>query len=133
MVMALCTAVPAAAQRGVVSRDAARLAGCYRLTVGEWSGPLPRVVIPGALTPPATFRLDTTFIDPTPPGIYAAEPVRLSPLSRVPAYWYLVGGRNSFELTWSTGSDGVKLRLVASGSSLDAAGSSSAHSWGERL
>lgn len=117
VVLALC-ATAAEAQRGVVPRDVAKLAGCYRLTIGEWSGPLPQVMVPGALTPPPAFTLDTAFIDRTPPGLFAAEPEKLSPLARVPAYWYLIGGRNSFELTWTTGADGVKLRLVASGDTL---------------
>src|SRR4051812_9991352 len=101
-----------AAQAPVPTR--LRAAGCYRLTLGRWSGALPPTGIPEAHTPPEHFRLDTAFARDT--GWFVVDPRALVASSRMAASWKPIA--DSVRLYWSTGFVGVQLSLLAHGDPL---------------
>jgi hypothetical protein len=88
-------------------------AGCYALTLGRWSGPLP-TSNSEAHTPPSRFRLDTLVVRPG--SRFAVEPAQVVP-GRMAASWAPVGN-DSISVFWSTGYIGVRLRLAVRGDSL---------------
>ncbi len=93
------------------------LAGCYTLTLGEWSGPLPATGEPAAHTPPAHFQLDTALFKPHRGPLYRVEPTWRGSV-RLPLSSWSVGPGDSVRIAWSTGLIGVELRLIADGDSL---------------
>ena len=121
---ALLAAIAAAAlklhaQQPAESAAVHRLSGCYRITLGSWSGPLPATGMPAAHTPPAHFRLDTVAVQGRFASGYVVEPHALARQRRGvrPASWRPLGG-DSLSVVWSTGFVGVTLRLVARGDTL---------------
>ena len=93
-------------------------AGCYVLTVGPWTGPLPPAGGGStAHTPPSLFRLDTVAVQTRPSLRLAVQPARLV-AGRMVASWALTPN-DSLGLFWSTGFVGVRLRLAIHGDSLD--------------
>jgi len=110
------------------------LAGCYTLTLGKWSGPLPATGDPAAHTPPAHFQLDTTPLNPRRGRGYRVEPTTLGSVHLAWSSW-TVGPRDSVHIVWSTGLVGVELRLIADGDSLTGVATTfhDAHMGGESL
>lgn len=104
------------AQSSAGSASVRQLSGCYRLTLGAWSGTLPVTGMPQARTPPPCFRLDTA-VAPKNAAWFSVEPATLVELSRMPAAWKPVLG-DSLAIFWSTGFVGVRLRLAVRGDSL---------------
>jgi hypothetical protein len=90
------------------------LAGCYVLTLGSWSGPLPKNDAPAAYTPPTRFRLDTLA---TRQGGHAVEPMNLVPSARPLTSWRPIAS-DSVRIVWSTGFGGVALQLRVVGDTL---------------
>jgi len=91
-----------------------KIGGCYTLTLGRWSGPLPTST-PEAHTPPSRFRLDTVAVQHQR-SRFAVEPEQLVP-GRMAASWAPLP-HDSISLFWSTGYIGVTLRLAVRGDSL---------------
>ena len=91
-----------------------KIAGCYTLTLGRWSGPLPTSTTE-AHTPPSRFRLDTVAVQHQR-SRFAVEPEQLVP-GRMAASWAPLP-HDSINLFWSTGYMGVNLRLAVRGDSL---------------
>jgi hypothetical protein len=89
--------------------------GCYALTLGRWSGPLP-TSSPEAHTPPVRFRLDTIALMTRPGRRFAVDPAQVIP-GRMAASWALLPN-DSIGMFWSTGFIGVRLRLAVRGDSL---------------
>src|SRR5688572_24587860 len=101
------------------SVSSASLPGCYRLTVGTWSGDFPSRW-PAAHQPPTFVYLDTTVL---PPPFGRGDVRRLSPnnpafgtSARIPPGWYLRG--DSLHLYWSTGFAGVRVAMHPHGDTL---------------
>lgn len=92
-----------------------RFAGCYALSLGPWSGPLPDGSSTAAYAPPSLFRLDTLPVG-THPQRFAVAPAELI-LGRVAASWALLP-YDVIDMFWSTGFIGVRLRLSARADSL---------------
>jgi len=115
LIAIMALAIPAGAR---AQRDSAALvqkrAGCYALSLGRWSGPLPTST-PEAHTPPSRFRLDTIPVQ-RQRSRYAVEPEQLIP-GRMAASWAPLP-HDSISLFWSTGYIGVTLRLAVRGDSL---------------
>ncbi len=94
----------------------ASVAGCYTITLGEWSGPFPS----GSADyhqPPATFRLDST-LRASRQGYYTVTSAPLTPAIRRLVPGWRLRGADTVSLHWSTGFAGVNLRLAVRGDTL---------------
>lgn len=98
---------------------ASKAAGCYRDTLGVWSGPFPSGLTAEHIPPPE-FQLDTTMLAPLrQSGYRRVLPQAIGSRRRTfPAGWRAVTS-DSIEVYWSTGFAGVKLHLRQHGDTLD--------------
>lgn len=97
------------------SAAAARVAGCYELSVGPWTPAADSLPAPAMI--PARFALDTLEF-PTHPRMPGVQPMRVTP-ARVasdgwPAVWSVRGAGDSVIVTWPEQwrTDGTKLRTL---------------------
>ncbi len=89
----------------------ATIAGCYALTLGEWSGPFPSGV-PAAHQPPPNFRLLTTGADTAGDGtIYRSVTPNPAVFGRFLPEWGVHMSGPTIEVFWSTGFAGVRPSL----------------------
>jgi hypothetical protein len=96
------------AQGTPVSPDVRALSGCYVVTLGAWSGPLPPTGDALAHTPPMQFRLDTLT---TSRRIgFVVQPTTLVASDRPLTAWRPIAP-DSVRIVWSTGFVGVALHL----------------------
>ena len=98
--------------RHVQPTQVSAVAGCYRTTLGRWSGPFPSGLTTEHI-PPDQFQLDTAPLAPpfTRSGLRRVLPEMLRPRSRpFPAFWQFTGP-DSIKVIWSTGFAGVSMIL----------------------
>ncbi|HEX2095201.1 MAG TPA: hypothetical protein VHG28_22585 [Longimicrobiaceae bacterium] len=95
-----------------------RVAGCYAVTLGPWT---PAGAATAAHTPPRRFVLDTVAAPEAPAqnslrvGSFPGDPAGPHRL----AFWSPLPLRaDSLRIVWSTGSEGVELRLQVRGDTL---------------
>ena len=102
---------------------AASAAGCYRLSVGDWTVTGQR----RGLVPPTEFRLDTTasrgVLSNATGRFWHVETIRrqgpaLPPgTSEIPGLWYMMPG-DTLHIRWNTGFDAATYVLVMRGDSV---------------
>lgn len=94
----------AAASPTTAPLDYRRIAGCYALTLGEWS-------VPTTYLPPPTFNLKTTGPDTSGDGtIFRSVAPNPSTFGQFSPAWG-IHARGPVEVFWSTGFAGVRLSL----------------------
>ena len=114
--LAIAIPAPIRGQQDTSARIRQR-AGCYALTLEQWSRPpRPEEGWPTAQTPPSQFRLDTIPVQTGAKRRFAVEPAQLV-AGRMPASWALLPN-DSIDMFWSTGFVGVTLRMSIRGDSL---------------
>ena len=98
--------------RHIQATQASAVVGCYRTTLGPWSGSFPSGLTTEHI-PPDQFQLDTAAL--APPfrrlGLRRVLPEMLRPQPRpFPAFWQFTGS-DSIKVIWSTGFAGVSMML----------------------
>jgi hypothetical protein len=98
-------------------RSSSHVAGCYQLTLGEWSRPLDNVP---TIIPPQQLQLDTAVLPHLLPRdtLWSVRPSMIPSRGRLPTSSWRYVGSDSVAIVWSTGFTGVQLRLGIFGDTL---------------